>query len=184
MLNALRRLGRSVPLAELSAATLAAGAQSVTITPTLTNLSVVQTLKHSATIPSVINRTPFWRVNGGKGVNSTISIPLQNYSLLAQNPRSWPFPRTPRFTSTTAIASAGRVQASPKCKASTIEASLPSTSFGTLVQPAKGDGCNANNLATGPTPLFSQSARPGSSKVLFPKGRSQHRVCNPTLVGP
>ena len=64
MLDALRRLGKPVPLAVLSAATLAAGAQSVNITPGSTNLGIIHTLQYTATGPALTNKTVTWLVNG------------------------------------------------------------------------------------------------------------------------
>jgi hypothetical protein len=49
MLDALRRLGKTLPLAILSMAPIAAGAQSVTIIPGYTNLGVNQTLTSAHT---------------------------------------------------------------------------------------------------------------------------------------
>src|ERR1019366_5629056 len=85
MLDALCRFGKSLPLAVLSAATLAVGAQSVSIAPGYPNLGLNQTLQYTATVTGLANTTVTWEVNSIKGGNSTISPAPQNYSLYAQN---------------------------------------------------------------------------------------------------
>ena len=72
MLDALRRLGKSLLLAVLSAASLAAGAQSVTITPGYTNLGVNQTLQYTAKVTGLSNTAVTWEVSGVRGGNSTV----------------------------------------------------------------------------------------------------------------
>jgi uncharacterized protein (DUF1800 family) len=78
MLEALRRIGKSLPLAVLSAASLAAGAQSVTIAPGYTNLGVNQTLQYTATVTGLTNTAVTWEVNGVKSGNSTIGTITSN----------------------------------------------------------------------------------------------------------
>ena len=78
MLVALRRLGKSLLLAVLSAATLAAGAQSVSITPGYTNLGVNQTLQYTAAVTGLANKTVTWEVSGVKGGNATVGTITSN----------------------------------------------------------------------------------------------------------
>jgi uncharacterized protein (DUF1800 family) len=77
MLMALRRIGNILPLAVLSTASHAAGAQSVTITPGYTNLGVNQTLQYSATVSGLANTAVTWEVNSVKGGNTTIGTITQ-----------------------------------------------------------------------------------------------------------
>lgn len=74
MLDALRHFGKSVSPADLSAATLAAGTQSIATSPTYTNLGADESLKYAAPVKSLTNQDVI-----------PMNTELEHYSLISQN---------------------------------------------------------------------------------------------------
>lgn len=116
MLNALRCFGKSFSPADLSSATLAAGARSIAITSVRSNLGVGEDLKYVAPVNGSINRHII-----------PTNVTLNNYSLICQNQQRLALSQNSLLPIHNGKAAGGRNSVTPGIQRLYNQAALPSS---------------------------------------------------------